>query len=76
MDMFLMIEKGIRGGMTGVTHRYAEANNKYLPDYNPTKPSNYLLYLDANNLYEWALSQPLPYDNFKLIDYHESLSKE
>ncbi|CAN7945621.1 unnamed protein product [Ixodes pacificus] len=55
---------------------FPEANNKYLPDYDPTKPSNYLMYLDANPLYGWALSQPLPYDDFEFIDHHEFLSKE
>lgn len=49
--MFLMIEYGIGGRMTEATHRYAEANNEHLPDYNPTKPSNHRMYLDANNLY-------------------------
>ncbi|CAN7977943.1 unnamed protein product [Ixodes persulcatus] len=61
--------------MTDVAHKYAEANNKYLPVHDPIKPSNYIMYLNANYLYGWALSQSLPYDDFKFIDPHPSLSK-
>ena len=68
-NMFLMFEKGIRGGFSGVLgSRHVKTNNKYLGDYNPEKPSNYLLYLDANNLYGWAMSQPLPVGDFKWED--------
>ena len=62
-----MFERGIRGGMTHITKRYAEANNKYMSDYNPDKPSTYIQYLDANNLYGWAMSQPLPTHGFKWL---------
>ena len=65
-DMLLMFEKGKRGGIsTGLGQRKVTANNKYLPSYNPDKPSNYILYIDANNLYGWAMSQPLPTSDFK-----------
>src|SRR5436190_1796223 len=60
-DMYLMIEKGIRGGVSQCIKRYCKANNKYVKDYDPEKPENYMLYVDANNLYGWALSQKLPY---------------
>ena len=59
-----MFEKGIRGGISHITKRYAEANNKYMKDYDPDKPSNYIQYLDANNLYGWAMSLSLPTHGF------------
>ena len=65
-DMLLMFENGIRGGYSGVLgDRYVKANNNYLKDYDSSKSSNYLLYLDANNLYGWAMSQKLPTSDFK-----------
>ena len=64
-DMLMMFEKGIRGGMTHISKRYAEANNKYMKDFNPNKPSSFIQYLDANNLYGWAMSQALPTNGFK-----------
>ena len=65
--MLLMVEKGIRGGMCQVTHRYAKTNNKYMKNYNKNIESSYLIYLDANNLYGWAISQKLPVDSFKWL---------
>ena len=47
--------------------RYAKANHKYLKYYNPSKPSKHIEFLDANNLYGWAMSKPLPYRNFKWL---------
>ena len=64
-DMLLMIERGIRGGICQTIHRYAAANNHYMGDqYNPDEEMSYIQYLDANNLYGWAMCQPLPIDNF------------
>ena len=64
-DMLMMFEKRIRGGITHISKRYAEANNKYMKNYNPNKESTFIQYLDANNLYGWAMSQNLPTHGFK-----------
>ena len=59
--MYLMIEGGMRGGVCMISKRYAKANNKDMGAlYNPNLPSKYILYLDANNLYGWPMSQYLP----------------
>ena len=63
--MLLIVEKGIRGGICHATQRYAKANNKYMKDYDKSTTSSYLAYLDANNLYGWAVSQKLPAKGFK-----------
>ena len=57
IDMFQFIEKGMRGGISYISHRHSKANNKYMSNYNPKKPSKHIVYLDANNLYGWAMSQ-------------------
>ena len=67
-DMLLMIEKGIRGGITHTINRYAKTNNKYMKTYDKNNESSYLMYLDANNLYGGTMSQKLPVDGFKWID--------
>ena len=64
-DMLMLFEKGIRGGISHISKRYAEANNKYISHYDKTKPSSFVQYLDANNLYGWAMSQKLPTHGFK-----------
>ena len=71
-QMLLIIEEGIRGGMCESTHRYAKANNRYIKNYDKKIESSYLTYLDANNLYEWAMSQKLPVNGF--MWYNEYLS--
>ena len=63
-DMYLFVEKGIRGGISTITKRYAAANNMYMADYKPGLASKFITYLDANNLYGLAMDQPLPYRNF------------
>ena len=65
IDMVLMVEKGIRGGLTQVVKRHAAANHEYLPSYGSSKKSLFLQYLDANNLYGYAMSQKLPLDGSK-----------
>ena len=67
-NMLLMCEKGIRGGMCNAIHKYAKANNKYMKNYDKNTESSYLTYLDANNLYGWAMSEKLPVNNFKWIN--------
>ena len=60
-----MVDKGIRGGICHVIHRYAKANNKYIKNYDKNKESSSIEYYDANNFYGWAMSQKLPVDGFK-----------
>ena len=65
VDMLLMIEKGIRGGISNAFKRYAKANNKFMKDFDPAEKSSFIVYLDANNLYGWAMSKPLPVGGFE-----------
>ena len=72
IDMYLFFEGGIREGVSTITNRYGRANNTYMGDqYDPNKPSKYITYLDANNLYGWAMSQPLPVGDFKWLTEKE-----
>ena len=68
IDMLLMIEAGIRGGMCQSIHRYAKASNKYMKNYDKSIESSYLMCLDPNILYGWAMSQTLPINGFKWED--------
>ena len=61
----MMVEKGIRGGTCNAIYRYAKANNKYMKNYNKIIELWYLMYLDANNFYGWAMFQKLPVNGFK-----------
>ena len=70
-DMYLMIEKGIRGGMSMITKRYSKANNKYMKDFNENEESKFIKYFDANNLYGTAMCEQMPYSNFKWMNPKE-----
>ena len=72
VDMLLMVEKGVRRGMCHAIFRYAKANNAYMKDYNKDKAESFLQYNGANNLYGFAMSEPLPVDGF---EWMEDLSK-
>ena len=74
--MLLMIEEGIRGEMCQSIHRYAEANNKYMKNYDKSIASSYLMYLDGNNLYRWEMSQKLPVNGFNWVNYDLSKFNE
>jgi hypothetical protein len=69
-DMYLFIEEGLRGGISMISNRFSKANNPYVPDYDPDY-SSYVMYLDANNLYGWAMSQPLPTGEFDWLNEQE-----
>ena len=75
-DMLLMVEEGIRGGICHSIHRYAKANNKYIKNYNENEESSYIQYLDANNLYGWAMSQKLPVNGFKWLEDTSEINEE
>ena len=65
-DMLLMFEKGIRGGISMISNRFGQANNKYMEEkFDSSQPSKFISYLDANNLYGWAMMKPLPVGDFK-----------
>ena len=71
-EMSDFIERGKRGGVSTVMRRHAEANNKYMGDkFDPSKPSSYILYPDANSLYCWQMLQPLPVGNFRWLSEDE-----
>ena len=71
VNMLLMFEKGIRGGISIISNRYGKANNKYMKKFNKKKLNKFLMYLDANNLYGWAMSQKLPTHGFKWLSSGE-----
>ena len=67
IDMYQMVEIGLRGGVSYIANRYSKPNNKYRSDYDKNRESSYLMYLDANNIYGWAMSQPLTTGRFKWL---------
>ena len=74
--MLLMIEEGMTGRMCQSTHSCAKANNKYMKNYDKSIESSYLTYLDANNLYGWAMSQKLPVNGFMWYKYLSDFSED
>ena len=68
MDLFQFFEKGMRGGTSYIAHRFSKANNKYMSTFDEEEGSSYLMYLDANNLYGWAMSQPRPNGEFEWVE--------
>lgn len=70
-NMYLLMERGIRGGISVISNRYAKANNKYLPDYDNQKPSSYIWYVDCNNLYGGAMRCSLPVGEFRWLSSEE-----
>ena len=71
IHMFQFIEKGMRGGVSYIANRYAEANSKYMKEYDEKVPSKYMMHLNANNLYGWVMSQYLPIGCFKWLTEKE-----
>ena len=71
IDRFQFIEKSMRGGVSYIANRYGKANNKYMKEYNKKATSKYIMYLDANNFYGWAMSQYLPTGGFRWLTEKE-----
>ena len=69
--MHLLIEKGMRGGIFYIAKRYSKANNKYMTDHDSSVESTLIIYLDANNLCGWAMSDYLPYGEFECLSQEE-----
>ena len=68
IDMLLFIEQGVKGGVSMISHRYAKSNIPNTAGYDSSQSSQFIMYWDANNLYGWAMSQPLPYKEFKWVN--------
>ena len=71
IDMHLFIGKGMRGGISYISKRYSKVNNKYMKCYDSSEEIKFIMYLDANNLYGWAMNQYLPYSEFKWLNKNE-----
>lgn len=67
IEQYNLIDNSIRGGVSMIPDRYAKANNPYLPNYNPSDPTSYLMYMDCTNIYGTAMTQPLPHTGFRWL---------
>ena len=67
IEMFQFFERQIRGGVSSVFHRFSQANNKFMKDFDSSKVSKFIVYLDANSLYPTAMMQPLPVGGFEWL---------
>ena len=76
IDMLIMFEKGIRGGLCHSIHRYAKGKNKYMKEYDKNKESSYLKYWDVTNLYGLTMSQWLPVNNVLWIEHTSPLNQD
>ena len=76
VDMLQMVERGMRGGNVNAFCRFSQANNKFMENFDEKKPSKFIVYLDANNLYGWAMSKPLPVGKFRWMAKDEILNWE
>ena len=74
--MLLIIEEGIRGGICHAVHRYAKGNNRYMKNYDKSKESSYIQYLDSNNLYGVVMSEKLPANGFKWVNDISGINKK
>ena len=68
VDKYLFVEKGIRGGISFIGKRYSKANNPMVPSFDERNPTTFVTYLDANNLYGWAMCKPFPTGNFEWVE--------
>ena len=68
IDKYLFIEQGLKGVISYICKRFGYANNKYMNNCDPTKEIKFIMYLEANNLYEWAMSRYFPYSKFKWVN--------
>ena len=71
VSAYLMVESAVRGGISTISHRFSRANNKMIPDYDESKPTSYIVYLDMVNLYSYSMSLPLPVGDYKFLEQEE-----